>query len=84
MVRTVRSAVAFGSFVLLLVVGCSSSSLGASIYPHSGLRTLNQSPHEHRENIGRMENQRRLALVEDLDVFFQTDRPTRLMRWHGR
>ena len=82
MVRTVRSvAYALASLVLLIAAGCAAPSLGAWHYPHAGKANLGQSPHEHREGISRMASQRHLALIEDLDVFYQTDRPTRLTRW---
>ncbi len=84
MVRTVRSVGAVASFLLLVATGCSGPSLGSWHYPHAGKATLGQSPHEHQEGIARMDAQRRRALIEDLDVFFLTDRPTRLTRWHGR
>jgi hypothetical protein len=84
MVRTVRLVGAVASLALLIAAGCSSPSLGSWHYPHAGAATLGLSPHEHREGISRMARQQRLALIEDLDVFFQTDRPTRLLRWHGR
>ncbi|HEY3243588.1 MAG TPA: hypothetical protein VGM03_09575 [Phycisphaerae bacterium] len=46
--------------------------------------TLTQTPHEHSRQIKAVAAQDARALVEDLDIFCLTDRPTRLSRWHSR
>lgn len=54
------------------------------IYPHARGETLTQSPHEHYQGVSEVVARDTRALIEDLDVFFLTDRPTRLTRWHDR
>jgi len=54
------------------------------MYPHADSESLGQTPEEHRQQVlGSVEQDRR-ALTEDLDLWYLTDRPTRLSRWHGR
>lgn len=53
-------------------------------YPHATGETFAQSPHEHYQWVSDMSAHDSRALVEDLDLLFLTDRPTRLTHWHGR
>jgi hypothetical protein len=46
--------------------------------------TLTQTSREHSRQVKTVASHDARALVEDLDIFFQTDRPTRLTRWHDR
>jgi len=48
------------------------------------METLGETGDEHRERVSTIADQDARALVEDLDLLFMTDRPTRLTRWHGR
>ena len=64
-----------------LGLGCSTQTGMQIIYPHADKPTLTQTSIEHRQSISRIAAHDRRALVEDLDVFFMTDRPTRLSRW---
>ena len=83
MVRSSR--IAFG--VLALVGGfaltaCNSPSMVGVNYPHARSATLAESGDEHYQRVSRGAERDRLLLQEDLDLLFQTERPTRLTRWH--
>ncbi len=78
----------FGTLVLTLVglaacAGCMGRS-GTWAYPHSRLETGADTPDEHQERVARVHERDRRAIGDDLDLLFQTDRPTRLSKWHGR
>lgn len=90
MARSARCAIAA---VLLLigsaVPGCAAwtrapRSTVMLNYPQATEATLTQSPHEHFQYISNIATQDARALVEDLDLVFMTDRPTRLTRWQSR
>lgn len=74
---------------LVVLGGCASwvpwraGDMG-SFYPHARSETLGQSGEDHEHAIRSMSAHDKRALVEDLDLLFQTERPTRLSRWHGR
>ena len=53
-------------------------------YPHATEATLTQSPQEHYQSISNVAQQDGRTLIEDMDLLFMTDRPTRLTRWHSR
>ena len=63
--------------------GCMGKS-ATWAYPHSRLQTGADTPEEHQERVARILERDRRTLGDDLDLFFQTDRPTRLSKWHGR
>ena len=74
---------------LVTLSGCASWSASQRAmlrfnYPHAGSETLTQAPDEHYHVISRVSATDARALVEDLDLLFLTDRPTRLTRWHDR
>ena len=69
------------AFTALGLAGCASKPATVMIYPHSTFRNMTQSPHEHYQSVSSIAAQDRRALVDDLDLFFMTDRPTRLSRW---
>ena len=80
-------------FALLMVAlvqcGCATGSRSyrassALYYPHADSETLALTRAEHRHAIEESARQDARALAEDLDLFFLTDRPTRLTRWHTR
>ncbi len=68
---------------LTLFTGCMGAK-SSWMYPHASSETTGQSPEEHKQQVVGVLEQDRRALTEDLDLWFQTDRPTRLTRWHGR
>ena len=71
MIRRAGLCVMGGLVLFAGLAGCTASSLG-------------RSPHE-RISQKRIEDGRRLrALNEDLDLLLQTERGTRLTRWHDR
>ncbi len=77
--------------VLLLSVfaGCASSagsprSATTWLYPHAMTETSVRSPHEHFRAVSAVAHRDSRAFWDDMDLFFQTDRPTRLSRWHDR
>jgi hypothetical protein len=74
---------------LCTLMGCASwtAAQRATLqiqYPHAYGETLTQSPHEHYHAISRVSAIDARALVEDLDLLFLTERPSRLSRWHDR
>jgi len=70
--------------VLFGLTGCIGRSGVWLNYPHAGGETLGETSREHRERVSAVADQDAGAFVEDLDLLFMTDRPTRLTRWHGR
>lgn len=69
---------------LLALVACNRPSLLGVNYPHARHATLSESGDEHFQRVSRIADTDRLLLQEDLDLLFQTERPTRLTRWHTR
>jgi hypothetical protein len=70
-----------------MVAGCASwaDTQRATVslnYPHASGESLTQSSDEHYRQVSRVSAHDSRALMDDLDVFFLTDRPTRLTRWH--
>ena len=53
-------------------------------YPHARFGNLTESPHEHYQRVSNIAATDGRALVDDLDLLFMTDRPTRLTRWTTR
>lgn len=73
----------------LAEAGCASwaRSQESSIeyyYPHLDSETLGMTAEEHRQWVKQISAHDSRALMEDLDLLFLTDRPTRLTRWHTR
>jgi len=63
--------------------GCmGKSSIWA--YPHARLQTGPETPDEHHERVAQILERDRRTLGDDLDLLFQTDRPTRLSKFHGK
>jgi len=69
--------------LFLVGVGCAKGSEGLW-YPHYRQQTMTQSPGDHASYISDIAEHDRRALADDLDLFFMTDRPTRLTRWQTR
>ena len=75
--------------VTLFLAGCavltrSPRSTVMLTYPHATEATMTQFPHEHFQAVSNVANQDARALVDDFDLLFLTDRPSRLTRWHSR
>lgn len=81
MIRSGRTLVLGCLLLAGLGLGCTTRTGMHVIYPHADRLSLTQSPTEHRQSVSRIAAHDRRALAEDLDVFFMTDRPTRLTRW---
>jgi len=64
--------------------GCMSADQAHNFYPHAGSETLTQSGKDHRQAVLRISQQDKKSLIEDLDAFFLTERPSRLNRWHSK
>lgn len=74
---------------VLLQSGCATGSQSRPeyldlYYPHVYGETMALTPAEHRHAVEENAKHDARALVEDLDLFFLTDRPTRLTRWPTR
>ena len=87
--RFVRHLAIAAPLMIFAVGGCASRDPGQGSvsmlrFPHAYSPTLAQSPHEHRQAVSNVVTRDRAALIEDLDILFLTDRPTRLTRWHDR
>ena len=52
--------------------------------PHARKATLTLSAEEHFQRVSEIARRDKTALMDDLDMLFMTDRPTRLTRWHDR
>ena len=50
-------------------------------YPHATSANMTQTSLEHYQSIANVVARDKRALIDDLDMFFMTDRPTRLTRW---
>jgi len=82
MVRFVTRIVAIGLSILVLH-GCTGAK-SIWMYPHANSEAFGETSDEHRQQVVGVLEQDRRGLTEDLDLWFQTDRPTRLTRWNGR
>ncbi len=82
MVRIARRAVVVCLLSAACCMGCAGRASVWAHYPHSKAPTLGQTSAEHSHKIHMIADYDRRALVDDLDVFFLTDRLTRLTRWH--
>lgn len=78
MTRRVLLCAALGA-VSLAGFGCTNTMWA---YPHAGNETLGMSAEDHYHHVKRISDIDRRALQDDWDVFWMTDRPTRLTRWH--
>lgn len=89
MTRLTQTMTLLGLVALLSATsGCMSTRAARSTvlwnYPHVTEPNLTQSPHEHYQMAASVADRDARALIEDLDLLFMTDRPTRLTRWHDR
>ena len=89
MIRLGRCVTCVCLVALLALTGCATwaatqHAIVKVNYPHGYGETLTQSPHEHEQAMANVSARDTRALVEDLDLLFLTDRPTRLTRWHDR
>jgi len=73
------------------VAGCTGRTIGGSAYAGKIIMrsqslgpTLTQSTGDHMHSIGAVIDQDMRALFHDLDLLYQTEKPTRLTPWHDR
>ena len=67
------------------VLGCKSErSKVLWRYPNAEAETLGMTSEEHYQYVRRIKEHERKALNEDMDLLFQTNRPTRLTQWHDK
>lgn len=69
---------------LLFSVACNRPSFMGVNYPHAHSETLTESADEHYHRVSQIAEQDRRLLQDDLDLLFQSDRPSRLTRWHSK
>ena len=81
MMRKTGCMLVVTALTALGLAGCASKTATMINYPHATSANMTQSPHEHYQSVYDIAAQDRRALVDDLDMFFMTDRPTRLTRW---
>jgi len=85
MVRMSRVAVLALAAIAFASSGCSHNGRPSAWgYPHASMETTSETSREHYERVSSIIAADRRALAEDLDLLFQTERPTRLTRWHSR
>lgn len=80
--RITRAGVCMLALVSAGLAGCTTRAGQLWVYPHRHEETLTMTKEEHNQAVIRIADQDRRALVDDLDLVFMTDRPTRLTRWH--
>ncbi|MCH7808393.1 MAG: hypothetical protein IIB60_04140 [Planctomycetes bacterium] len=78
-----------GVCLLLVLSGCTAFTRAPRStvvwnYPHATEQTLTQSSTEHYRAVSNVPARDARALIEDLDLLFLTERPSRLNRWHDR
>lgn len=81
------TAVSAGALMATLAVGCASDNKNLQApwyYPHARMSNYAETPEEHSFRVYRVLKADRHGLAEDIDLFLQTERPTRLNRWHDR
>ena len=84
MFRFARYTVAVVALLALGGLGCQARATVPMFYPHATKATLAQSAHEHYQYVSNIAAQDERALIDDLDLLFLTDRPSRLTRWLSR
>ena len=89
MVRRSSWMLALSSLAFVGLSGCAvltrtPQALVPLIYPHATEATLTESSRDHYQRVSSIARQDARALGNDLDLLFQTDRPSRLTSWHTR
>ncbi|MCO6438744.1 MAG: hypothetical protein J5J06_16745 [Phycisphaerae bacterium] len=80
------AAVCVATFAGMMAMGCASRDKMQApwYYPHARMSTYTETPEEHSFRVYRVLQADKKGLAEDIDLLFQTERPTRLNRWHDR
>jgi len=86
MTRLVRCLTLALLVIVGWVAGCHQCERSEVLwrYPNAECETLGQTSEEHYQSVRRIKEHERKALNEDLDLLFQTNRPTRLTQWHDK
>ena len=89
MVRFRRCLILAGALCAAAVSGCAVWSgvqrVTVSLnYPHASGESLSQSGQDHYHAVSQVSAHDARALVDDFDLLFLSERPTRLTRWHVR
>ena len=84
MIRNAGWILVLTAVLTLGLTGCAPRSTVMLNYPHARFGNLTESPHEHYQRVSNIAAMDGRALVDDLDLLFMTDRPTRLTRWTTR
>lgn len=84
MLRTLGPTLALCALGVILATGCSQATRTRLHYPYSEQVTTGETSAEHYARVLRSASHDRRLLADDLDLFFMTDRPTRLTRWQGK
>lgn len=89
MARVLRCSLFVGCLASLTATGCASTSGVHERQPgflilHARMESTSESSENHQQRIARILGVDRRLLADDLDLFYQTERSTRLSRWHGR
>jgi len=79
-----RFGIAALAMAALSAAGCHARSSVPFLYPHATQPTRTLAPHEHYRNVSNVAEQDQFLLIDDLDLVFLTDRPTRLSKWRSR
>ncbi|MHC5111043.1 MAG: hypothetical protein ACYTHJ_14320 [Planctomycetota bacterium] len=69
---------------MFILGGCSTNAYVLANYPHAYAETLTEDEEEHFYKMTRLIDRDSKGIIEDLDMIFQSDRPSRLSRWHDR
>ena len=83
MIRKLAAGLA-ACFAVALFSGCSASRSVNTFYPHSRAETFGQEGKDHHQSILQITRWDERSLIEDLDLFFMTDRSSRLTRYHTK
>lgn len=84
MIRNAGWMLVLTAVLTLGLTGCAPRSTVMLNYPHAKFATMTESPHEHYQRVSNIAAADGRALIDDLDLLFMTDRPTRLTRWTTR
>lgn len=84
MQRVARLGLGVLLVALPVTVGCSTRSGQLWVHSHRNNETLAMTAEEHNQAVIRIADHDRRALIDDFDLLFMTDRPSRLNRWQSR
>ena len=93
MPKMIRMVGAISTFVAVCWLGgCKSAEnssardswLTSVLYPHRFTETTARARQEHHQTVKEVIRRDQEGFMDDLDLLFMTDRPTRLSKWHDR